>query len=115
MHTLIEDLLLLARADEQSLLLHKEEMALDDLAEVEAARARREAGCTVHTNICPTRLIADPAAMSRVIRNLVDNAVRHANSRIAIEVSSRNGKAILTVSDDGPGIARPNGPGYSNA
>ncbi|HUH69654.1 MAG TPA: HAMP domain-containing sensor histidine kinase [Mycobacterium sp.] len=105
MHTLIEDLLLLARADEQSLVLRKEEMALDDLAEVEAARARREAGCTVHTDICPTRLIADPAAMSRVIRNLVDNAVRHANSRIAIEVSSQNGTAILTISDDGPGIA----------
>jgi signal transduction histidine kinase len=105
MHTLIEDLLLLARADEQSLLLHKEEMALDDLAEVEAARVRREAGCTIHTDICPARLTGDPAAMSRMIRNLVDNAVRHANSHIAIEVSSRNGTAILSISDDGPGIA----------
>jgi signal transduction histidine kinase len=35
----------------------------------------------------------------------VDNAVRHANSRIAIEVSSRNGTAELSVSDDGAGIA----------
>ena len=39
-----------------------------------------------------------------MIRNLVDNAVRHANSRIAIEVGGGNGTAILTVSDDGPGI-----------
>jgi signal transduction histidine kinase len=39
-----------------------------------------------------------------VVRNLVDNAVRHANSRITIEVSSQNGTAIFTVSDDGPGI-----------
>jgi signal transduction histidine kinase len=107
MHTLIEDLLLLARADEQSLVLRKEELALDELAEVEAARARPEAGCTVHTDICPARLTADPAAMSRMIRNLVDNAVRHANSRIAIELISRNGTAILSISDDGPGIAPP--------
>jgi signal transduction histidine kinase len=105
MKTLIDDLLLLARADEQSLVLHKEDMALDDLAEAEAARARREAGCTIHTDICPARLTGDPAAMSRMIRNLVDNAVRHANSLIAIEVSSRNGTAKLSISDDGPGIA----------
>jgi signal transduction histidine kinase len=105
MSTLIEDLLLLARADEQSLVLHKQDVALDDLAEVEAARARREVRCTIHTDICPARVTGDPAAMSRMIRNLVDNAVRHANSLIAIEVSSRNGTAKLSISDDGPGIA----------
>jgi signal transduction histidine kinase len=105
MRTLIEDLLLLARADEQSLVQHKQDMALDDLVEVEAARARREAGCTIRTEVRPARLTGDPAAMSRMIRNLVDNAVRHANSLIAIEVSSRNGTAKLSISDDGPGIA----------
>jgi signal transduction histidine kinase len=104
MQTLIEDLLLLARADEQSLVLRKEEIALDDLADIEAARARREAGFRIDTDICPARLTGDSAAVSRVVRNLVDNAVRHANSRITIEVSSQNGTAIFTVSDDGPGI-----------
>jgi signal transduction histidine kinase len=105
MRTLIEDLLLLARADEQNLVLHKEDVALDDLAEVEAARVRREMECTIYTDICPARLTGDPAALSRMIRNLVDNAVRHANSLIAIEVSSRSGTAKLSLSDDGPGIA----------
>jgi signal transduction histidine kinase len=104
MRMLIEDLLLLARADEQSLVLHKEDVALDGLAEVEAARMR-ETECTIHTDICPAHLTGDSAALSRMIRNLVDNAVRHANSQIAIEVSSRNGTATLTISDDGPGIA----------
>jgi signal transduction histidine kinase len=105
MRTLIEDLLLLARADEQSLVLRKEQVPLGDLAEVEAARMRRGAGCTIHTDISPARLTGDPAAVSRVIRNLVDNAVRHAKSRVDIAVGSRDGGAILTVSDDGPGIA----------
>lgn len=104
MHALIEDLLLLARADEQSLVLRNEDLDLDNLAEVEAARVRREGGCVVDVDLCPARLTADPAAISRVIRNLVDNAVRHANSRITIEVISRDGTAILSVSDDGPGI-----------
>jgi signal transduction histidine kinase len=105
MRTLIEDLLLLARADEQSLVQRKEQVPLGDLAEVAAARKRRDAGCTIHTDISPARLIGDPAAVSRVIRNLVDNAVRHAKSRVDIAVGSRDGSAILTVSDDGPGIA----------
>ena len=96
MRALIEDLLLLARADEQSLVMRNEEVALDELAEVEAARARREAGCTIDTDILPARLIGDPAAVSRMIRNLVDNAVRHAKSRVDIDVGSRDGNAILT-------------------
>ena len=105
MSSLIEDLLLLARADERRLVRRKEDVALDDLAEVEAARARREAGRTIHTDIRPARLTGDSAAISRMIRNLVDNAVRHANSLVAIEVSGQNGTTNLSVSDDGPGIA----------
>ncbi|MGA8547378.1 MAG: HAMP domain-containing sensor histidine kinase [Mycobacterium sp.] len=104
MRVLIEDLLLLARADEQSLVLRKEQVAVDELAEVEAARLRRD-GCTIHTEISAARLIGDRVAISRVIRNLVDNAVRHAKSRVDIGVGSRDGNVILTVSDDGPGIA----------
>ena len=50
-------------------------------------------------------MIGDPAAVSRVIRNLVDNAVHHAKSHVDIEVGSRENNVILTVSDDGRGIA----------
>ncbi len=104
MRMLIEDLFLLARADERNLVRHKETLALDELAEAEAARARRQGRCAVDTDIGSAFLEGDPAAMSRMIRNLVDNAVRHANSRITIEVGGRDGTTILTVSDDGPGI-----------
>ncbi|WP_293041208.1 ATP-binding protein [Mycobacterium sp.] len=105
MHALIEDLLLLARADEQTLLRRKEQVTLDDLAQAEAARAQREAHCVIHTDTRPVCVDADPVAMSRMIRNLVENAVRHAVSYVAIGVSSQQGMAIITVSDDGAGIA----------
>ncbi|WP_425436743.1 ATP-binding protein [Mycobacterium rhizamassiliense] len=105
MRVLIEDLLLLARTDEQSLVLRKDEVRLDELAEVEAARVRRDTGCAIYTDLSPTRLIGDPAAVGRIIRNLVENAVRHAKSRVDIHSGSREGSAVLTVSDDGPGIA----------
>ena len=68
-------------------------------------RARRDAGCTIHAEISPARFVGDPVAVSRVIRNLVDNAVRHAKSRVDICVGSRDGDARITVSDDGRGIA----------
>jgi signal transduction histidine kinase len=104
MALLIEDLLLLARADEQSLVLRKEQVLVGDLVEVEVNRARRDAGCTIHTDISSVSVIGDPVAVSRVIRNLVDNAVRHAKSRVDICVGSRDGDATITVSDDGRGI-----------
>ncbi len=104
MQTLVEDLLLLARADERRLILRKEEISLGDLAEIEATRVRRAEACTIETDIGPAHLTGDPVALSRVVRNLVDNAVRHANSRVGIEVSNGNGTAVLSVSDDGPGI-----------
>lgn len=105
MHALIDDLLLLARADEQNLVRCREELALDDVAAVEAARARRAADCAIETDLCGVRCSGDPVAISRMIRNLVENAVRHATSRVAVQVASSNGTAILTVADDGPGIA----------
>ena len=47
----------------------------------------------------------DEEAIREILDNLVDNAVRHAKSRVDIHVGSRDSNVILTVSDDGPGIA----------
>ncbi|WP_061557085.1 HAMP domain-containing sensor histidine kinase [Mycobacterium simiae] len=105
MRALIDDLLLLARADERNLVLRNDVVPLADLAEVEAARLRRDPQREIRTDTSPTTFIGDPAAVGRAIRNLIENAVRHANSRVDICVGSRDGMAILTVSDDGPGIA----------
>lgn len=104
MQRLIEDLLLLARADEQSLVLRKQQFSLDDLATGEAARARRRGDREVYTDMSPAPLTGDPVAISRVIRNVVDNALRHATSRVDIHVASRDAHAVLTVDDDGAGI-----------
>ncbi len=45
--------------------------------------------------------VGDPAALVRVVRNLIDNAVRH--TRSTVEVTVAPGR--ITVDDDGPGIA----------
>ncbi len=44
--------------------------------------------------------------LTRAIRNLVENAARHATSRVDITVSFEHGTAVIEVADDGPGIPR---------
>ncbi|MUL49723.1 HAMP domain-containing protein [Mycobacterium sp. CBMA293] len=104
MQALVEDLLLLARADERGLLLRTEDVDVDVLAEDEATRLRRVTAHTVRTQLRPARISGDAAALTRVLRNLLDNAERHALSLIEISVRDGGGAAELVVGDDGPGI-----------
>jgi signal transduction histidine kinase len=46
----------------------------------------------------------DPDALSRLLVNLLDNAVRHAASAVCVSVHAEDCWAVLVVSDDGPGI-----------
>jgi signal transduction histidine kinase len=47
----------------------------------------------------------DPDALLRVFVNLVDNAVRHARTKVVLAVVPEGEGALLTVTDDGRGIA----------
>lgn len=104
MESLVEDLLLLARADERGLALRRKDVDLDDLASSEVGRLRRETALTVDADLVPTRLVGDPGGLSRVLRNLLENAARHAASRVELRVYPAGGNAVLTIADDGPGI-----------
>lgn len=51
-------------------------------------------------------LLADAQAMDHVISNLLVNAYRYGGSEITLEARGDNGCMVLTVSDDGPGVAK---------
>jgi len=104
MESLVEDLLLLARADERGLTLRSRDVDLDDLASLEVGRLLRETTLTVDASLAPTRLVGDAGGLSRVLRNLLENASRHASSRIELRVHPEEHHAVVTVADDGPGI-----------
>ncbi|MCV7206657.1 sensor histidine kinase [Mycolicibacterium peregrinum] len=104
MQSLIDDLLLLARADEQGLQLRMEELDLGPVIETDADRLRRATRLAVHTDIGETRLSGDARALARVLRNLTDNAARHAHSRIDVTSREQDGTVELIIADDGPGI-----------
>lgn len=50
-------------------------------------------------------LAGDRRAIARVVRNLVDNARRHADERVRIQCSASTDAVALIVEDDGEGIA----------
>ncbi|WP_239513637.1 cell wall metabolism sensor histidine kinase WalK [Streptosporangium sp. 'caverna'] len=49
----------------------------------------------------------DALDLGRVLVNLVDNALRHTTAPVVVELRTEGADAILTVTDDGPGIPEP--------
>lgn len=105
MQALVEDLLLLARADERGLTMAHDDVDLDDLVTAEAQRLCRESSLVIRTDVTPTRISGDGVRLSRMLRNLLDNAARHATSEVSVAVHASGEHAVLSVEDDGPGIA----------
>ncbi|HEV8425821.1 MAG TPA: ATP-binding protein [Actinomycetes bacterium] len=102
---LAEDLLLLTRADEHTLRLRRRPVDLDDLVFDEARHLRDATSLRVDTTaVSAGRVDGDAAGLRRVLRNLGDNAARHARGRLAFSVAERDGAVLLGVDDDGPGI-----------
>jgi signal transduction histidine kinase len=104
MQALVEDLLLLARADERGLALRGDDIHVDVLAESEANRLRRATDLDIRLHTEAATATGDLPAVARVLRNLLDNAVSHATSTVEIAVKRRKAAAIISVADDGPGI-----------
>jgi signal transduction histidine kinase len=104
MRHLIEDLLLLARSDEDAMELRRDDVDIDDLLLAEASRLRAIGSVHTVTHIQPCRTVGDRAALARVVRNLVDNAVRHASTTVTMDCRPEAAHAVITIADDGPGI-----------
>jgi signal transduction histidine kinase len=59
----------------------------------------------LHSADGDARVNGDPEALLRVLTNLLDNAIRHGRSRVAVTTWRRNGAVGVDVADDGPGFA----------
>ncbi|MCC8908372.1 cell wall metabolism sensor histidine kinase WalK [Curtobacterium sp. GD1] len=108
---LVTGLLELSRLDEGDVGVRRP-VDLDDLALDAVARARGRLGGNADgsirvegSGIGPARVLGDERLLAAVVRNLVDNAVRHAEGRVVVALAEQDGRAVLTVDDDGAGIA----------
>ncbi len=97
---LIEGILLSSRLDALSEPEVNEEVDLLALAAEECARYE---GCSVSGE--PVIVRGNPALLRRLLRNLVENALRHSKPPVSVSVSREGEGAALRVSDQGPGIA----------
>jgi signal transduction histidine kinase len=101
---LIGALLVLARADERGLRPRSEDVDLDDLLDAERRRLAGDGRIAVSASIAPVRVHGDRHQLGQVVRNLTDNAARHAAGRVTLLLAERAGRAVIDVGDDGPGI-----------
>ncbi|QSB15756.1 HAMP domain-containing protein [Natronosporangium hydrolyticum] len=101
---LVDDLLLLARADETA--RHPGPVAPVELGQLlrEVARGYPAGSVVVDTEGPPVWAAGEPEALRRVVSNLLDNAVRYAAQRVTLAVAPAGPYQLITVTDDGPGI-----------
>ena len=104
----VDDLLILARADERGLRLTPVLLDLQELA----GRAVQRLGPHAHRHDVelaadgPSATArADPARLDQVLRNLIDNAIKFgAGGRVTVRTWQTPQEAGVTVEDDGPGV-----------
>ncbi|MBD8022369.1 sensor histidine kinase [Microbacterium gallinarum] len=102
---LVQGMLVLAKADENALVLDAVEVDLDDVLFAEAQRVRATTAVEVDgSGIRPVRARTDVGLVAQAVRNLVDNAVRHASGRVALSTAQADGMAVVVIEDDGPGV-----------
>jgi signal transduction histidine kinase len=102
---IVNDLVLLARSDEGHLQPKRQGVDLDELVLAEAERLRAHGRVRVDLHdVGAGRVVGDPDLLQRVVRNLAENAERHAAGVVAFGVRTGRRWVELVVSDDGPGI-----------
>ena len=108
---LSEDLALLSRLENAQLPLDKTEEDLGTLiAEVAEEFSHNEKGITLQSDLAPgLRVMIDREKMARVFVNILQNSVKYkrpeqSGAEIIFSLIRRENEALLTISDNGPGI-----------
>lgn len=105
MERLVDDLLVLASSGTPAAEVALRPLDFEDIVLAEARRATRRGPHAVDdSEVHPAAVRGDPEGLARVIRNLVENAEGYARGRVAVGLVAADGRVILTVDDDGPGV-----------
>jgi signal transduction histidine kinase len=105
MEHLVGDLLLLAKAGERRLAVSSHTVDLRAVVVDEVERAGPRARVRLDTSgVTAATVHGDREGLSRVVRNLLDNATRYARERVELSLTERDGRVELSVADDGPGV-----------
>jgi signal transduction histidine kinase len=105
LQNLVSDLLGMARVDAGAGAPRHEPVDLDELVRTESNRLRATSPVPLDTSaVDPVRLLGNRDELGRAVANLIENAARHAHSRVLVSLVDGQDAAELVVADDGPGI-----------
>jgi two-component system OmpR family sensor kinase len=110
MGVLVEDLLLLARLDQQRPLEHNPvellALATDAVTDLHDLHPERPVRLVTGPDSDPPVVMGDESRLRQVLGNLLANAVTHtpAQTPVRVRVAAEGPFAVLEVSDDGPGM-----------
>jgi signal transduction histidine kinase len=109
----INDLLQIAQIDSNKIVLHPTQVNLSELIdavvnEQRGTAANRRQGIVVRKRGGQFKLLADELRLRMVLDNIVDNASKYSpeNTTITITVQATPEDAMISVSDQGVGIAK---------
>jgi signal transduction histidine kinase len=112
LHRLVENLLDFGRMEADRKQYSPEPLDLVDVVQEEVREYRDEVLGSGYSfefggDRLPTPVTADREAMRRIVRNLLENAVKYSPEKrtVWVETARENGSAVLTVRDEGMGIA----------
>jgi signal transduction histidine kinase len=103
---LIAQLLVLAKADAHQLAARRQPVDLAVLL-ADLAGATPAPGISIDLSAAPGTMTAgNPEDLSRMLRNLLDNAVRYARHRVLVTAAAATTPdgVVVEIADDGPGI-----------
>jgi signal transduction histidine kinase len=105
MERLVDDLLMLARADTITE-TPRVTVDLDELIAEEISYLRTVSRVTIDTaHVSAGRVVGHPDELRRVIVNLVSNAIHHAATTVQLTLRTTEAAEVeLLVDDDGPGV-----------
>lgn len=105
---LVAELLDLSRVEDGVLQLQISDVALAEFFETAVDQARVD-HITYRVSVTPPDLhvAADPDRLHQLLANLLDNAARYSpvDGDVRLDAERRDGSVVLSVADDGPGIA----------
>jgi signal transduction histidine kinase len=100
----IQQLLLLAKADEYQLAVQRRAVDIGALLrDIVASTSARH--LDIDLDAAPgLTVVGNPDHLQRLLRNVIDNAMRYADSRVVITATTTADGVRGEVDDDGPGI-----------